>query len=123
MEKNNQEVLLKVDHLCQYFRLGRKDMKAVDDVSFEVRKGETFGLVGESGCGGSCADDELSWARQSSGHTAGGGNGVSLPQRSGCAVWCEIAGTGHLYCKCHPWIEYCHSDAGQAGRAGDYIRL
>ena len=50
MEKNN-EVLLKVDHLCQYFRLGRKDMKAVDDVSFEIRKGETFGLVGESGCG------------------------------------------------------------------------
>ena len=48
---NNHEVLLKVDHLCQYFRLGRKDMKAVDDVSFEVRKGETFGLVGESGCG------------------------------------------------------------------------
>ena len=49
--ENNNEVLLKVDHLCQYFRLGRKDLKAVDDVSFEVRKGETFGLVGESGCG------------------------------------------------------------------------
>jgi len=49
--ENNREVLLKVDHLCQYFRLGRKDMKAVDDVSFEIRKGETFGLVGESGCG------------------------------------------------------------------------
>ena len=48
---NNSEVLLKVDHLCQYFRLGRKDMKAVDDVSFEIRKGESFGLVGESGCG------------------------------------------------------------------------
>ncbi len=49
--QNNQEVLLKVDHLCQYFRLGRKDLKAVDDVCFEVKKGETFGLVGESGCG------------------------------------------------------------------------
>ena len=48
MENN---VLLKVDHLCQYFRLGRKDLKAVDDVSFEIRKGESFGLVGESGCG------------------------------------------------------------------------
>ena len=51
MANNNNEVLLKVDHLCQYFRLGRKDLKAVDDVSFEVRRGETFGLVGESGCG------------------------------------------------------------------------
>lgn len=48
---SNNEVLLKVEHLCQYFRMGRKDFKAVDDVNFEVKKGEVFGLVGESGCG------------------------------------------------------------------------
>ena len=47
MAENNPEVLLKVDHLCQYF--GRT--KAVDDVSFDIKKGEVFGLVGESGCG------------------------------------------------------------------------
>ncbi len=49
--ENDREVLLKVEHLCQYFRLGHRDLKAVDDVSFEIKKGETFGLVGESGCG------------------------------------------------------------------------
>ena len=49
--EHNSEVLLKVEHLCQYFRLGHKDLKAVDDVSFEIKKGESFGLVGESGCG------------------------------------------------------------------------
>ena len=49
--ENNNEVLLKVDHLCQYFRMGRRDLKAVDDVCFEIKKGEAFGLVGESGCG------------------------------------------------------------------------
>lgn len=49
--QNNQDVLLKVEHLCQYFPMGRTELKAVDDVSFEIKKGEVFGLVGESGCG------------------------------------------------------------------------
>ena len=40
-----KEVLLKVENLRQYFKMGKKELKAVDDVSFEIYKGEVFGLV------------------------------------------------------------------------------
>lgn len=54
----NEEPLIKVEHLKKYFPITAGVfsktvgyVKAVDDVSFEIKKGETLGLVGESGCG------------------------------------------------------------------------
>ena len=49
--QNNAEILLKVENLCQYFKMGQSELKAVNNVSFDIKKGEVFGLVGESGCG------------------------------------------------------------------------
>lgn len=52
------ETILEVQHLSKYFMVdkgnfgkNKKVLKAADDVSFQIQKGETFGLVGESGCG------------------------------------------------------------------------
>ena len=49
--KNTNEVLLDVKGLKTYFYTSNGTVKAVNDVDFYVRKGETLGLVGESGCG------------------------------------------------------------------------
>ena len=46
------DILMDVQHLSHIFRLNRKvEVHAVDDVSFQIKKGEIYGLVGESGSG------------------------------------------------------------------------
>lgn len=52
MEKTNRETLIEVKNLKKYFKIKRNVyVQAVDDVTFDIYKGETLGLVGESGCG------------------------------------------------------------------------
>ncbi|WP_114603733.1 ATP-binding cassette domain-containing protein [Staphylococcus sp. EZ-P03] len=59
-ETPSQDVLLEVKNLKQYFNVGkRNEVRAVEDISFKIFKGETFGLVGESGCGKSTTGKAL----------------------------------------------------------------
>ncbi|MCS0674433.1 ABC transporter ATP-binding protein [Cytobacillus firmus] len=52
----SKEALLEVNKLKKHFSMGKgQTLKAVDDVSFHIKQGETFGIVGESGCGKSTA--------------------------------------------------------------------
>ena len=52
-----EQPILQVEHLTKFFSVGpHAEVHAVDDVNFTLRRGRTFGLVGESGCGkSSCA--------------------------------------------------------------------
>ena len=45
------DTLLQVRHLKKYFKTGHGMLHAVDDISFDLERGKTLGLVGESGCG------------------------------------------------------------------------
>ena len=48
----SNEKILQIKNVKKYFNIGKpNEVRAVDDVSIDIFKGETFGLVGESGCG------------------------------------------------------------------------
>ena len=49
--KNNNEIILSVKDLKTYIYVNNRCNRAVDGVSFDVHKGKTLGIVGESGCG------------------------------------------------------------------------
>ena len=69
----NDSALLQIRELKAYFRTGAGLARAVDGVTFDIRRGETFALVGESGCGKSVtALAILRLLQQPAGHIAGG---------------------------------------------------
>jgi oligopeptide/dipeptide ABC transporter ATP-binding protein len=64
--------ILRVEHLKMYYETKAETVRAVDDVSFAIREGETFGLVGESGCGKSTAARAITRLLPETGRIEGG---------------------------------------------------
>lgn len=68
----NQNVVLKVENLQTKFRVGKKTVHAVNDVSFELKYGTTLGIVGESGCGKSVTAHSIMQLLPENGYIANG---------------------------------------------------
>jgi peptide/nickel transport system ATP-binding protein len=81
--RERDDIILRVENLVVTFRLGRHDrVQAVSDVSFDVARGETLGLVGESGCGKSTTAKAIMYApRPTSGRVTFEGHDMSALDR------------------------------------------
>jgi peptide/nickel transport system ATP-binding protein len=81
--RERDDIILRVENLVVTFRLGRHDrVQAVSDVSFDVARGETLGLVGESGCGKSTTAKAIMYApRPTSGRVTFSGQDLSALDR------------------------------------------
>lgn len=83
MNNENKEILIEVRDLSRFFKAGRgKVLKAVDHVNFDIYKGETLGVVGESGCGKTtCGRTVLGMYKATTGSVLY--NGVDIHQLKG----------------------------------------
>ena len=67
-----QDIILRVEHLQTKFKVGKRTVNAVNDVSFQLRRGVTLGIVGESGCGKSVTAHSIMQLLPKAGYIAGG---------------------------------------------------
>ena len=65
----SEDILFKLTHVTKVFGIGDKQVKAIDDVSLEIRKGEIFGIIGMSGAGKSTLVRTLNGLEKVSGGT------------------------------------------------------
>ena len=80
MEKANGEMLLEVRDLKTHFFSREGTLKAVDGVSFDVRRGKVLGIVGESGCGKSVTSQSVLRIVPKNGRIVGGSIQLHLPE-------------------------------------------